>query len=296
VPTEADIAAAAKPASDKHIVEVLIEERAPKLVASRFWPLYRSVLYPLLREPEAVRMADAIVDMPGIRALEFLSRLLRLKVSVSGTENVPREGRVIIAPIHPTGIADGIAMYDALLPLRRDQTFFANRDAIRVSAKLEEVLIPVEWVVAKRTRQRSRETLIATNAAFEAHRCIVLFPSGRLAFMDKNKVLTEQEWQPSIAIFARKYECPVVPVHIRARNSWLYYWFRSLNQELRDITLFNELLNKKSAPFAVTFGKSIPAAALRGDPTEIAAKLRHHAFKEVPQGIEWIGAASDGAP
>lgn len=289
-----DLAASAAGA-EKHIVEVLIEERAPKLVASPFWPLWRSILYPLLREGEAVRMADAMARMSGRQAMEFVSRLLHLRVTTSGEENVPATGRVIIAPIHPTGIADGVAMYDALKTKRPDLTFFANRDAIRVLPRFSELLIPVEWVIAKRTRQRSRETLLAAKEAFAAERCVVLFPSGRLAYMDENKVLTEQEWQPSVVIFARKYDCPVVPVHVGARNSWLYYWFRTLGPELRDITLFNELLNKKGAPFHITYGKPIPPDELHGEPSDVTDKLRLHAWKEVPQGLPWRrGASSAG--
>ena len=53
---------AAPTPDDKHIVETLIEERAAKLRVSPLWPLYRAILYPLLRQPEAVRMADAIAD------------------------------------------------------------------------------------------------------------------------------------------------------------------------------------------------------------------------------------------
>ena len=212
---------------------------------------------------------------------------------------VPGDGRVLIAPNHPTGIADGFAMFDALKHIRPDQIYFANRDAIRVAPHLEEVLIPVEWVAEKRTRERSRETLISTKGAFSDERCIVLFPSGRLAFMDDEKVLTEQEWMPSIAIFARKYDCPVIPVHIKARNSWLYYWFWRVNTELRDITLFNELLNKKGQRFEITFGAPIPASALNGEPADVAAKLRDHTVQDVVVGTPWepflknVGIKSD---
>lgn len=280
-------------AREKHIVDVLIEERAPKLVASRFWPLYRAVLYPLLKEPKAKRMATRIATMSGADAMDHVSAMLELKIEVQGLEHVPPRGPVIVAPIHPTGIADGVAMYDALKAHRTDLIFFANRDAIRVAPRLQELLIPVEWVLAKRTRQRSRETLLDTKKAFTEERCVVLFPSGRLAFMDEHKVLTEQEWEPSVAIFARKYECPVVPVHIKSRNSWLYYWFRRLNQELRDITLFNELLNKKGRTFEITFGAPISHEALAGDPAEVAAALRLHAWKGIPEGKSWTPLAAE---
>jgi putative hemolysin len=220
---------AARDASDveaiargKHIVDILIEERAKTLVKSRWWPLYRSILYQLLKEPQAKRMADRIAGLSGAEAMAHVSSILALDAQASGLEHLPRSGRVIVASVHPTGIADGVAMHDVLSKVRNDVVFFANRDAIRVSPGFSDILIPVEWVMEKRTRQRSRETLIETRKAFSEERCVVLFPSGRLAMEGENKELIEREWMTSVAIFARKYECPVVPAHITARNSRLY--------------------------------------------------------------------------
>ncbi len=282
---QADLEAIAR---GKHIVDLLIEERAKKLVRSRFWPLYRAFLYPLLKEPQAKRMVDVIADMTGREAMAFVSSILRLDVTATGLENIPEKGRVIIASVHPTGIADGVAMFDALRARRPDAVFFANRDAIRVAPGLCDLVIPVEWVIEKRTRQRSRETLIDAKKAFFEERCVVIFPSGRLAFMDENKKLVEREWMTSVAIFARKYQCAVIPTHLRARNSWLYYWFWRLNTELRDITLFNELLNKRGKPFHFTFGAPIAASALDGDPAAVTMALQDHAAYDVPAGRGWV--------
>lgn len=262
---------------DKHVVDILIEERAQKLIASPLWPLYRALLYPILLYGAAVRLADEIADLPGIDVLRHVSDLLRLDIVATGLEHVPDNGRVLIACTHPTGIPDGIAMFDAIKQRRSDMTFFANRDAIRAAPGLEDVVIPVEWVPEKRTMLRSRETLSSAITAFQNERCVVLFPSGRLAFMDERKRLTEQEWLSSVAIFARKYDCPVAPVHIEMRNSWLYYWFWKLNTELRDITLFHELLNKKGKTYKITFGPLIAPDALKGDPKKVADALRKHA-------------------
>lgn len=280
----------ARPAA--HIVEALIEERAAKLRGSRLWPAMRAVLYPLLRQPEAVRMADAIAPMSGRGVLDYISELLALEVEATGLEHIPRSGRVIIASTHPTGIADGVAMFDTLKQVREDLAFFANRDAIRVAPRLNEVLIPVEWVAAKRTRERSRETLVSTARAFSDDRCVVLFPSGRIAFENEKGGLTEQPWLTSVAIFARKYKCPIVPAHMTARNSWLYYWFWKVNTELRDITLFNELLNKRGKRFSVKFGPPIAPQTLPADPVAASEMLRHHAAHEVPAGVEWQSPAA----
>ncbi len=276
---------------DLHIVDRLIEERASHLRASSLWPLYKAALYPLLLYKPAVKMADAVATLPARGVFDHISNLLSLDLDVTGLEHLPEKGRVLIASTHPTGIPDGVAMFDAIKHHRPDMTFFANRDALRAAPGLDDMIIPVEWVAEKRTAARSRETLSSAKQAFQAEKCVVLFPSGRLAFMDDGKRLNEQEWLASVASFARKYDCPVIPAHIEMRNSWLYYWFWRLNTELRDITLFHELLNKKKKTYRIKFGSAIGPGDLKGDPKAVAAALRIHAMalREAPQDWRPIG-------
>lgn len=270
-----------------HIVDTLIEERAERLRHSFFWPLYKRLLYPLLGHARAKRMANDIAERDGRSVFDYLSKRLTLNVEVTGLEHLPKTGRILIASSHPTGIPDGIAVFDAIKDIRPDMTFFANRDAIRAAPGLTSMIIPVEWVQDKRTLQRSRETLQETIKAFRDERCVVLFPSGRLAFMGDNRELIEQEWLSSVAIFARKYDCSIVPMHIEMRNSKLYYLFARLNKELRDITLFHELLNKKNATYKVTIGPAIHEDTLEGDANEVAAALRQYAAYDLVAGKPW---------
>jgi putative hemolysin len=252
-------------------------------------------LYPILLYGPAVKMADDIAGLDAKGVFDYISDLLKIDLTVAGLEHVPKDGPVLIASTHPTGIPDGAAMYDALKDVRPDMTFFANRDAIRAAPGIEDMIIPVVWRPEERTRLASRETLVEARKAFEADRCVVLFPSGRLAYMDENKKLTEQDWLGSVASFARKYDCPVVPAHIEMRNSWLYYWFWRVNTELRDITLFHELLNKKNKPYRITFGAPINADALQGNPTEAAEALRLKAMALNPDGASYMAAPTPAA-
>src|SRR3954447_15775647 len=86
-----------------HIIDVLIAERAPKLAASPAWPVLRPLLYSFLDYAKARRMADAIQPLPGLAALEYVSRLLRVQVTATGLERIPRQGRLIVVCNHPTG-------------------------------------------------------------------------------------------------------------------------------------------------------------------------------------------------
>ena len=265
-----------------HIIDVLIAERAPKLAASPAWPVLRPLLYAVLDYGKARRMADAIRPLPGSAALEHVSRLLDVTVSATGLERVPRQGRLIVVCNHPTGIADGIAVYDALKGLRPDLCFYANSDAHRVSPRLGEVLIPVEWVEAKRTRERTRETLLLTREALEAGRCLVIFPSGRLARRRPGGGLADPPWAPSAISLARRYESPVVPIHVAGPWSVMFHLFDRFSAELRDITLFHELLNKQGRAFALTVGRPIAPGALQGEPAEAASRLKAFVEDELP--------------
>ncbi|MFN7055433.1 1-acyl-sn-glycerol-3-phosphate acyltransferase [Hyphomonas sp.] len=260
---------------DAHIVDVLIEERCPKLRGSPAWPVARPLLYSMLGYRKARAMADELIALPGRESFDRLSRQLAFDLTVSGIERLPAKGRCIVAANHPTGLADGVAVWDLLKKVRDDIVFFANADAIRVNPRFEDVIIPVEWVVEKRSPAKTRETLKRAAEAFAQEKCVVIFPSGRLAYREAGRLL-EKDWFPTVVGLARKQEAPIVPLNLDARNSALYYLFCDLSNELRDITLFNELLNKRGSKFRMTFGETIPPDRLAGDPAALTEALKHH--------------------
>jgi putative hemolysin len=260
---------------DLHIVDVLIEERCPNLRASPLWPLARPVLYGMLGYRKARTMADEIVQLTGRESFDLLSAQLSFDMSVSGLDRLPATGRCIVAANHPTGLADGVAVWDLLKQKREDIIFFANADAIRVNPRFEDVLIPVEWVVAKRSPSKTRETLRRAGEAFAQEKCVVIFPSGRLA-RKVNGQMEEKDWFPTVVALARKQGAPVVPLNLDARNSALYYLLCDLSNELRDITLFHELLNKTGSKIRMTFGQPISPDRLKGDPAELTEELKKH--------------------
>lgn len=269
------------PAEPRHIVDVLIEERAPKLSRSAAWPLLRPVLYTALNYDKAVRMADAIAPMGGREALEYIARLLHVQLEVSGLERMPRAGAFVLLANHPTGITDGIAMYDAVKAVRPDTLFYANSDAHRACSGFSENLIPVEWVPHKRTRERTRLTLKLTEQAFAEERPLMIFPAGRLARM-RAGVLTDPEWMPTAASLARKYALPILPCHVAGPYAFWFHTFAKVSAELRDITLFHELLNKEGKTYQLTFGPLIPPEHASGEAQSVIRKLKHYIERVLP--------------
>jgi len=272
----------ALPPPQPHICDVLIAERAPRLTRSPAWPVVRPFLYGLLNYRAARRMADGVAGLSGQGAFDYMSDLLDLKVSTVNLERIPAAGRCIIVCNHPTGIADGVAVYDAIRKRRADAIFFANADALRVSPRLDEIVIPVEWVVEKRTREKTRATLDAARAAFEAERCVVMFPAGRLARVSKDGSLTDPEWAPTAASMARKYAASVVPIHVAGPTSKLFHLFDRVSKELRDITLFHELLNKRKKAFHLKVGKPVPPSRLDIDAARATYALKAFTERVLP--------------
>ncbi|MET3664453.1 1-acyl-sn-glycerol-3-phosphate acyltransferase [Caulobacter sp. 1776] len=272
----------ARETPEPHIIDTLIAERAPRLTSSAAWPLVRPALYRLLDYGKARRMAETICQLGGRAALDHVSDLLALKVQVLGLENLPERGRVIVVANHPTGIGDGVAVYDAIKARRPDVVFYANADAHRVCRRFDEVLIPVEWVEEKRSRERMRLTLSMTREAMEAERALMIFPAGRLAVKDAEGRLTDPHWMTSAVSLARKYAAPIVPIHLTGPWSTLFHLFDKRWKELRDITLFHELLNKKGRRFSLIVGAPIDTEVLPHDAGEATEALKRYVERVLP--------------
>ncbi|MEC9343508.1 MAG: 1-acyl-sn-glycerol-3-phosphate acyltransferase [Pseudomonadota bacterium] len=258
-----------------HIVDTLIAERSRNIVNHPLWPLLRPLLHRVLHYREAVRMADEVAPLSGLEGLAYMSDLLDLSLTTCGTERIPRKGGFVMVVNHPTGVADGIAVFDAIKAVRQDLAIFTNRDAIRVNRRFADILIPVEWRAEFKSTAKARETLVGTNRAVREERAIIIFPSGRIAYWDTGG-LVERPWQSSAVALARRHGLPVLPAHLSARNSWMFYLFANWNTELRDMTVFHEVLNKKGKPFAIHFGPVIRPERLDGDLEAVTERLNRH--------------------
>jgi putative hemolysin len=255
-------------------IDPLIEERAPWLfrqdAVSRN---LRDVFNAMLGYQRTVDLGRLYQTWTTDRIMQHIAGLLVRDLTVMGLENIPRQGAALIVANHPTGIADGIMLHHLLWPLRPDLFIYANSDILRILPQFESLIAPVEWRAEKRSHAKTRETMAYTKSAIEAGRLGVIFPSGRLA-KRKGLRLHERDWMSSAAMIARKYDLPVIPIHIRARNSVLFYLFDAIHPTLRDITLFHETLNKDRQPYRITIGEPISASALPSNSQDAIELLR----------------------
>lgn len=255
-------------------IDPLIDERAPWFYSGRaHHALARSAMMWLLRYPETLRLAAEFRDLPTAEIMRRMQALMVRDVQVEGMAHLPASGPALIVANHPTGIADGIVLHALVGRVRDDLFIYANHDMIRVLPQTAELIAPVEWRLDKRTHAKTRATMDYTRTALAAGRIGLIFPSGRLA---KRRWLTlhERPWMASAAMIARKFAVPVIPLRIRARNSALFYALDRIHASLRDVTLFNEVLNKAGQPYRITVGAPIDPASLPRSSEEAIAALR----------------------
>ena len=252
----------------------LIAERAPWLYRNRpGTAAVRGLLHSLLGYEKTLEIATALQDAPSSQIMGEMADRLAQTVTARGLGNIPAHGPALIVANHPTGIADGIILYHLITQSRPDSYVLANRDILRLFPQMETMIAPVEWRKELRSHAKTRETMAYMRSATEAGRLGVIFPSGRLA-KRRGLRLYERPWMASAAMLARKFDLPVIPVNIQARNSVLFYLFDALHPTLRDITLFHETLNKARQPFRVTFGEPISAASMPKNADEGIEMLR----------------------
>jgi putative hemolysin len=250
----------------KERIDPLIQERAPWLFSDH--PGARPIVRPIralldqmLGYDRTLAIGRTVRDMPAHDIMAVMGDMLARNVEVSGLHNLPRHGPALLVANHPTGIADGIILHHVLRQTRPDAYYFANHDILRVLPQMGDMIAPVEWRKEKRSHGKTRETMAYARRAVDDGRLGVIFPSGRLA-KRRGLRLHERPWMASAAMIARKLNLPVIPVHMQARNSVLFYLFDLIHPSLRDITLFHETLNKSRQPYRITFGEPISPNAL----------------------------------
>jgi len=258
---------------------------APRLGAWGHPPLgwlMRRFLDRVIDRKGAARLADQLAGLESEAVMAAMAARLRLDMTTIGREHIPQRGPALIVCNHPTGAADGIAVLEALRPVRADVCFFSSDEALKIAPGLSAALIPVRIDPNSRTLALRKTMFRALNAAISGGRLLVMMPAGALSRPYKGG-LQDPPWSATPIHLARRFNLHVLPVHIGARNSALHYALGAISPRLRDLTVFRELMNKTGAPFAVRIGAPIEPDQLRtGDAERMVRALQAH----VDYGLE----------
>ena len=259
-----------------HPIDEIIEERCPKLMSNKY---LRSVIKPtifkIFKYQTAKKITDDISNISGFECFTYLTNLLKFNLDIRNIELVPEHGPIILAGNHPTGLTDGIVMFEVMKDRRPDYTLYANIDMIKLSKGFEDIIIPVDWNDDNKNIGKSKEILKRTKETLNEGKCLLVFPSSRLS-KRKGFKLFERPWLNTIVKLSKKYNAPIIPFHMDGHNSLFYYFLDIFNEELKNISLFSELVNKEEFKYTITFGRQIDPLDINGDIDKETLRIQNH--------------------
>ena len=238
-------------------INQLVQERAPWLVNGSF--LSKTIytfLKKFLKFGETIYVGDHIQGMSGAEAFNWLGSEYTSNCEIEGLENIPKDGKCLLVANHPMGAADAVSLYHQIFKVREDVFFFANELFVYLLGSFKDVMAPVVWNKEKEIHSATKVTLERLNTFFGDERIGIIFPSGRLSKLTLLGIW-DRPWEKTPITLAKKYNFPVIPVYIDAKNSWFFYFASYANKQLRDVSQLNELLNKKEYKFTIKIGKPI---------------------------------------
>ena len=246
--------------------------------------------HPRIRRPVAGvlgRLADeagfnrALSAAGGVEGLPFVDRSLKVlgvsgKVNSGDRENIPVDGPLLVVANHPLGIVDALALLQLVGSVRQDVRILGN-DWLSLVEPLRPLLLPVD-VVGKGAASKLRNIY----RALDNGEALVVFPAGEVSRLGPGG-LRDGPWSDGFARLALRSKAPVLPVHIAARNSAMFYGLSMLAKPLSTAMLPREAVSPVQPRIGFTVGALVGAEELEqrsgGDPAQAAKLMRRHIYR-----------------
>lgn len=237
-----------------------------------------SILRKLTREQE---VNNFLRDNQGVTGIDFIDRIFdyfnfSYSVSQRDRDNIPAVGRLIVIANHPIGSLDGLALIRLISEVRRDVKIVAN-DMLMAFEPLHELLLPLDNMTRGAYKLSYKNIL----NALTDEQAIIIFPAGEVSRASARGI-RDGKWQAGFLHFARKAKCPILPIFVSAKNSWLFYTTSMIFKPLATALLAHEMFNKRSAEIKFRVGEAIPHHALESNQLADKAlikRLKKHLYK-----------------
>jgi len=207
--------------------------------------------------------------------LEYLN--ISYKVNQQQLENIPAIGKALIVSNHPLGAADALSLIKMVADARQDKRvkIVANQMLSHIP-QLSELLIPVDNINGRLTRQSLQEI----NKALENEEIIIFFPAGEVSRASLSGI-KDGHWKSGFVKIAQRTSTPILPIHIKARNSSLFYALSLVYKPMSALLLGHELMRShKLLEFKI--GEIIPHTSFQNTqllPKQYARLFRKHLYR-----------------
>ncbi len=168
------------------------------------------------------------------------------------------EGAFITVSNHPFGSIDGIALIYILTRIRPEYKVMVNMILNRLSA-MRPNFIAVDQTASNDPEKR-RVSVAGVREAIhmlKEGKPVGFFPAGAIGKTDKNGIIIDRPWQPTVLQIISKSKVPVIPIYFHGTNSRLFNWLGHHSILMRTACLPRELFKKRGKPMRVTIGDPV---------------------------------------
>ena len=186
--------------------------------------------------------------------LEYLN--FSYVASKKDRDKIPSEGRLICVSNHPLGGIDGCVLVKMISEVRPDVKIVVN-DIVKNVENLNGIFLT--YNIDDRKIQRKNIQQISRSLLNEE--AIIIFPAGEVS-RPTLKGIKDTNWKKGALFLSKKFNAPVLPVYVKAKNSFLFYLLSVLNKKLSTILLPHEIFNKNGKSAIIKIGDPIPPKRL----------------------------------
>ena len=253
-------------------IEQAVQQKFPRFQHTSPWIKKPTLgfLRKITHEQEVNRFLEQHQDLRGFDFIDQVLDYFNFSYSISHRDraNIPATGRVVIVANHPLGALDGLSLLKLVGEVRRDVKIVANDMLMNFNA-LESLFLPVDNL-SKSTRKSSVARIVECLNNDEA---VIVFPAGEVSRIRPNGV-RDGKWNSGFLNFAKKTNAPILPIHIGARNSSLFYSASMVYKPLSGMMLAHEMFNKNSQNITMRVGEPIPYQQIEQLPLVKAEKAK----------------------
>lgn len=195
-------------------------------------------------------------DIEGLPFVDAIIKGFGANVVVRGLENIPKEGRCILASNHPLGGLDGVALMQAVGRVREDIVFPVN-DILTYLPNLQVLFIPIN------KHGSNTENIKIIQETFESEKLVLYFPAGLVSRKQKGKI-EDLEWKKTFIAKAVQYKRDIVPIFINGQNSKFFYNLANFRKKvgikanIEMLYLVDEMFKYKNKTIEIIIGQPVP--------------------------------------
>ncbi|MBI1836256.1 MAG: 1-acyl-sn-glycerol-3-phosphate acyltransferase [Flavobacteriia bacterium] len=236
-------------------VKKIIGSKNPRLLK---W-LPKFIINYLIKIIHQNEINDFLKRNHHLQNIDFCLKVIeefKIHIDIQGIENIPKEGKIVLASNHPLGGMDAMALVSGMKGRREDIKFVVN-DLLLNLVSLRGIFLGINKHGRNgATMKQQMHTL------FSSDNCICIFPAGLVSRKIEGQII-DLEWKKSFISLSKEYNRTIIPVFIDGKLSNFFYRlsnFRSkigIKVNIEMLYLSNEMFKLRNKKLKIIIGKPI---------------------------------------